>query len=251
MNLAEAARIVREATKDKSYQETPTGAELRRFLDWFRHEVGATERSVNDYESVLKELALAYADLEVSEFEVPAGTQLLRDLFARQWPHAAPNTRRKIRAYCVSFFDYLIEENRLISNPARAMRTPKVRGIERGLIAPKHKQRLLAGQSRMRDTLAVRLLFALALRKGELGAIQFKHFDLARRRLRVFGKGGTVFDVPVPRELCDDVERYMLGHDADEYLLFPEKRGPRIPGGPLETLWADRTKAMSSVALHR
>jgi hypothetical protein len=42
------------------------------------------------------------------------------------------------------------------------------------------------------------LLFRLALRKSELAAIQFKHFGHDRKRLRVYGKGGTIVPVPVP-----------------------------------------------------
>ena len=251
LQLAEAARIMREAVKDRTYQGTPLGQEVKRFLEYFRMEYGATRTSLRDYESILRMLALEFADLGLHDLEAPAGTQLLRDFRERRWGEAAPATRMKVRAVWVSFFDHMVEERRMATNPARPLRTPKRRGVSRGLIATADKQRLIAGQARTRDTLAVRLLFGLALRKSELGAVQFKHFDFARRRLRVFGKGGTVFDMPVPRDLIDDVERYLLGRDPEEFLLYPEKRGRRFLAQPVETIWEDRFKGMSEVALHR
>ena len=50
-----------------------------------------------------------------------------------------------------------------------------------------------------------------------------------------------------------DLERLILDEQPspDEYLVFPERLGPRAPGGPLEVLWADKRKPMSSTTLHR
>jgi integrase len=50
--------------------------------------------------------------------------------------------------------------------------------------------RLLAAQPRQRDRVALLLLFRLALRKGELTRVQFKHYD--GRNLTAFGNGGKV-----------------------------------------------------------
>lgn len=37
----------------------------------------------------------------------------------------------------------------------------------------------------------------------------------------------------------------------DEFLLFPEKIGPKFYGGPLATIWQDRLRPLSSTAMHR
>ena len=60
--------------------------------------------------------------------------------------------------------------------------------------------------------------------------------------------------MPVPTALLEDVERYALGRDPDEFLLFPEKttgrslRWNRLYEG---TVWEDRKSAKSPVAMHR
>jgi hypothetical protein len=46
LTLGEAARIIREAVKDKSYRKTPLGQLVGRYLRWFRNEYGATESTI-------------------------------------------------------------------------------------------------------------------------------------------------------------------------------------------------------------
>jgi hypothetical protein len=79
LTLGEAARIMREAVKDKSYRSTPVGLEVAHFIRWFRNEYGATAETLRDYEAILSKLALDHADLELTDFEPPAGTTRLRE----------------------------------------------------------------------------------------------------------------------------------------------------------------------------
>ena len=57
MTLGEAARIIREAVKDKSYRKTPLGQLGGRYLRWFRNEYGATDSTIRDYEAVLARMS--------------------------------------------------------------------------------------------------------------------------------------------------------------------------------------------------
>ena len=75
----EAARITREAVKDKSYRATPTGLEVAHFIRWFRNEYGATTETLRDYEAILAKLAIDHAGLELRDFEPPEGTTRLRE----------------------------------------------------------------------------------------------------------------------------------------------------------------------------
>ena len=49
LTLGEAARVIREAVKDKSYRTTPLGQLVGRYLPWFRNEYGATDSTIRDY----------------------------------------------------------------------------------------------------------------------------------------------------------------------------------------------------------
>jgi integrase len=100
------------------------------------------------------------------------------------------------------------------------------------------------------------LLFRLALRKSELAAIQFKHFGHDRKRLRIFGKGGTIVPVPVPDFIRHELAKYMALErpGPSDYLLYPQKRTGRSERWKREVegvIWEDRSRPLSSTATHR
>lgn len=247
LTLAGAAQMMREAVKDKSYRSTPLGLEVAHFMRWFRNEYGATTETLRDYESILAKLAIEHADLELADFEPPIGTTRLREFIDRRWGEATPRTRKKVRAVLMSFFKWAQAEFKIHGNPVVAIRSPRLRDVERDLFASDEVERVITSQPELRDRVALKLLFLMGLRKGELAAIRFRDFDLGRRRLRVHGKGGKIRHTPIPtEELRLEIAELSLGRDAGEHLLFPQKRGPK---GAL--LWEDRSKQLSGPALHR
>ena len=91
LTLGEAARIIREAVKDKSYRSTPLGQLVGRYLRWFRNEFGATESTLRDYEAVLARMSLTLADKEPIDVSVDD----LRDVIDL-WGERSPRTRQKV-----------------------------------------------------------------------------------------------------------------------------------------------------------
>jgi integrase/recombinase XerC len=248
--------------KDKSYRTTPLGREVGHFMRYLRNEFGATESTLRDYEAILSKLARHFPARELSEFEPPEGTQLLRELIDSVWGERTPRTRKKVRSVLMSFFRWANGEFKLRGNPVTPIRSPKLRDPERALLTTDDAVLLVESASELRDRVALMLLLTLALRKGELSRIQFKHFDLGRRRLRVVGKGGKIVDMPLPtEELRLAIEALILDRNPgpNEYLLYPQKRGPtKLPGehriskgAPIEVLWEDRLKPLDPGGMQR
>ncbi|MDQ3995275.1 MAG: tyrosine-type recombinase/integrase [Actinomycetota bacterium] len=238
--------------RDRSYRATPLGLEVARYYRWKKNEWGAREETLRDYEAILAKLALDHADLELSDFEPPVGTERLRDFIDNRWGERTGRTRAKVISVLRDFFAYQVREQRLHGNPALPISRPRKREVARGTFVPSDVVKLISAQPRARDRVALLLLFRLGLRKGELTRVQFKHYD--GRRLTVFGKGGKVRYLPiVDSELRLALERHILdrGPEPDEFLLYVEKIGPQFPGGPLATIWQDRCKPLSSTAMHR
>ena len=200
LTLGDAARIMREAVKDKSYRSTPVGLEVAHFIRWFRNEYGATTETLRDYEAILAKLAIDHADLELRDFEPPDGTTRLREFIDERWGEAAPRTRKKVRAVLMSFFKWAQAEFKLHGNPVVPIRSPRLRDVERELFSAEDVARIVESQPELRDRVALKLLFLMGLRKGELAATRYRDFDLGRRRLRVHGKGGKIRHTPIPTE---------------------------------------------------
>jgi hypothetical protein len=95
--LAEAARLVREAVRDKSYQLTPIGADAAGYLRAKRKRL--TDSSYRDYECCLDKLARHFLDLRIEDFEPPAGTERIEEFLDALWaPERRARTTRTSRS---------------------------------------------------------------------------------------------------------------------------------------------------------
>lgn len=70
LTLADAARMMREAMKDKGYRAFPLGQDAAGYLHAKRKRL--TEASYRDYEGSLDKFVRFFCDLELKDFEPPA-----------------------------------------------------------------------------------------------------------------------------------------------------------------------------------
>jgi site-specific recombinase XerD len=105
LTLANAARIIREAVKDKSYRATPLGLLVGRYLRWFRNEWGATATTIRDYEAILARMSLALADREPPDVTV----EDLRDVIDL-WADREARTRAKVTSVVRAFWAWAEEQ---------------------------------------------------------------------------------------------------------------------------------------------
>lgn len=237
LTLAQASRTLRDALKDKTYRATPLGLEAARYIRWKRSEWGATAETIRDYESVLARTCLFFSDLELRDFETPVGTERLRECWDHFWGDKAGRTRAKVRSVWVDFFDWACREARggdgepaIRGNPARALASPKRRGVKREPFGQGMVDRVIAAQAYLADRLGVILVLRYALRRAELADVRFRDFDFERRQLTVTGKGGKVRVLPIIEAAFwrdfGAVELELGGHDVvrDLFLICPRRR---------------------------
>jgi integrase/recombinase XerC len=228
LTVAEAARILREATRDKSYQVLPLGQEAAVYLRAKRKRL--TDSSYRDYESCLDKLARHFADLELEDLEPPRGTVLLEEFFDTKWGSSASRTYNKNLSIVRDFLKFQRLRGRMDRDPTEAIERARSRQVHRTTFTNDQRRAIIASQDELRDRIALRLLFDYGLRKGALQAIQFKHFDHQRRRLTVFTKGQKVRELPLPHiALWHDLEHHILDVEAQpsHYLMCRQKTIPR------------------------
>jgi integrase len=253
LTLAEATRIVREATRDKSYQLTPIGAEVAAYLRHKRKRL--TDASYRGYESSLDKLARHFADLELADFEPPVGTERLEEYLDHHWGSNPPGTYNVNHAITSDFFKWAAKTGRLHGNPMLLVERARKREVHRETFAADVRRRIIAEQESLRDRIALRLLFDYALRKGTLQKVQFKHFDYQRKRLTVFLKRGKVRELPIPdRDFWTDLERHILEVEAQphHYLMASSKVIPRgkTSRPPIVKRYPDKPMS-DSAGMHR
>lgn len=234
--LPEAARIVREAVRDKSYRAFPMGGEAGAYLRWKRGML--TTSSYRDYEAHLDKLAREFPDLEIGAFEPPIGTQRLEEFLDRLWGDAAPRTYNKNLSVCKDFFKWAVLKGKLHGDPTTPLVPHKKRGVHREVFNEDYILSIIANgpdpDNLRRDRICLRLLLIWGLRKGALRNVQFRHFDQGRKRLTIFTKGGKVYELQMSSDpdLWDDVAKHQLEIEADptHYLLPRHKTVMRFRG---------------------
>lgn len=225
LTLAEAARIMREAIRDKSYQLHPMGQEAAAYLRVKRKRL--TALSYRDWESSLDKFARYFPDLQIGDFEPPAGTSRLEEFLDSLWGDAAPSTYNRHLSVLRGFFKFQIIHGRMHGDPTLPIERARKSETHRTTFSDDDCRAIIACAAERRDRIALRLLLTYGLRRGALMAVRFQHFDHQRKQLTIFTKGGRVRNVPIPQPaFWMDLERHILDVDAEPaHFLMPRNRG--------------------------
>lgn len=226
LTLAAAAQTLRAAMKDKSYQATPLGTMVGRYLRWFHNEWGAAPQSVRDYEAILARMSLTLADRELIEVSIDD----LRDVIDL-WGNRSPQTRRKVTSVIRAFWAWCEDQGHIAISPAARIKRPRgERKIARTLPLDA-RPRLLVQAKSPRDRLGLYCLLVLGLRRAELQCIQIRDIDTQRGNLRVFGKGRKERLLPLRGPILAEAQLLMITDlpevgrrpRPNDYLLYPIK----------------------------
>lgn len=244
--IAEAAKILREAVQDKSYQSLPLGQDVAGYLRAKRKRL--TPGSSVAYEGTLHKLVLDFGHLTVEDFEPPDGAMMLERFLDDRWGRYTPGTYNVRRAHVSEFFKFWRKLGRLQGDPMLLVEPAKMRDVERTVYSDEQRTAILSSAIEQRDRVALRLLLDYGLRKGACRGIRFKDFDHQRREIMIFTKGQKIRSLPLPDpKLWEELEWLMLDMEMQphNWLMYLVKQIPRAG--------TRRYKAvqMSSTAMHR
>ena len=169
-------------------------------------------------------------------------THLRAFLASEQNTRPAASSQARTTAALKLFFRFLVEEERLLRDPALPLRTPKKREALPDVLTMGELERLLASTGRAeiwerhfhakpeRDRLLLALLAYAGLRRSELLGLDWDDVDLSRRLLRVRkAKGGRQRTIPIHPALVPlIVDYYEVRQPLVEQALFVGVQGGRL-----------------------
>lgn len=238
--LAEYARL-RELVKDMSYLNTPIGKLVATHLAELQFD-SYSDRTVDGRERILAKLAVDLAHLAAGDVT----HEQLKAFLSEHWRDAARNTKATNTSHVRAFFAWAEENGHIPADPARRLRTPRSQDTERVSHPQALVRALVAAQPSLRDRCGLLLLYWCALRRNELRMIQYRHIDLANRKLTVFGKGATVLEQNIPEPLALELERLMqlVAPDPEHFLLHPQRVGRygSYPAYSQDVIWQNPAK---------
>ena len=135
-----------------------------------------------------------------------------------------------------SFFNYLLDEEVVETNPAANISSPKSAQLLPKALDTDLVKRLLdfkpQGDIEIRDKAMVELLYSSGLRLSELCGLNMDSISIKERSCRVVGKGNKTRDLPVGEKAIQSLRDWLLvreniSSDANK-ALFLNKNGKRI-----------------------
>ena len=204
------------------------------FLNWLRIEKRSSQHTLDSYQRDLRHFS-SWLSTEHNQAIQQTSRQLAQDYIAQlhRTEKLAPTTLKRKLSAIRSFFNFLIKQQVISSNPTLELKAPKqasllpktldIETIERLLDAPASTPLAL------RDNAIMELLYSSGLRLSELTNTDMS--DLQDGSIRVTGKGKKTRFVPVGRKATDAITKWLdaRGHmQAHDDALFISNRGTRL-----------------------
>jgi integrase/recombinase XerC len=212
------------------------------FLRYLKIERNASELTIKSYSEDFGSL-LDYVRDRVGEVSSPAELQIaqLRGYVAylHECDYAKTTIARRL-ASLRSFFRYCQREGLVTSNPAKALRTPRVgRKLPHFLTIEQITQLLEAPPANevegIRDRALLETMYSAGLRVAELVGMNVDNWDRDANIVRVFGKGRKERIAPIGRHASKALSHWLDVREpapdakpADQAALFLNRFGTRL-----------------------
>jgi len=201
------------AAAESSGIEIAEAALLERFLDalWMEH--GLSDHTLAAYRSDLQGAAL-FLRRHAKTLHNAQRQDLLAYLTQRVKAGARPRSTARLLSSLRRFYQYLVREGRLQTDPSAEIDAPKLgRSLPKSLTEDEVESLLQAPDVKqflgLRDRAMLELLYASGLRVSELIGLPVSQLNLRQGVLRVVGKGNKERLVPLGEEAADWLERYL------------------------------------------
>lgn len=133
-----------------------------------------------------------------------------------------------------SFYNYLVDQELITTNPATIARSPKVKRRLPKVLDTDQAARLLdftpQNAKEKRDKAIIELLYGSGLRLMEVVGLSIEDLDLAAAFVTVLGKGNKQRQVPLGRLCIKALNEWLAEHPSitNTGALFPSKNGKPI-----------------------
>ena len=192
------------------------------------HTISSYKRDLTAFFSFLKEKYDSREEIQDHHVRGFVARERRRDLSARSIQRALSSIR--------SFFNYLLDEEVVETNPAANISSPKSAQLLPKALDTDLVKRLLdfkpQGDIEIRDKAMVELLYSSGLRLSELCSLNMDSISVKERSCRVVGKGNKTRDLPVGDKAIQSLRDWLLvrrniSGDTNK-ALFLNKNGKRI-----------------------
>ncbi len=187
---------------------------LKLFLDGLSVEKGLSKNTCLSYERDLRGYLRFLKSRNVVCMQAVTRREIMDHLLAERDRGLEPSSAARALVAIRMFHRFLLQEGEVQENVTDALESPKLwKHLPEVLSAAEVERLLKTPNSRrlqgLRDLALLELLYASGLRASEASTLRVSQVDLDNGTLRVLGKGSKERVVPVGRQACQALKRYL------------------------------------------
>ena len=219
--------------------------EIQSFLNHLSIEKGFSENTTEAYSNDLHQMAKFVEELAVGQEYEPRWSAVDRNLVInyildlKERNYAPATVARKVAA-AKSFFNFLVAEGTLESDPTENLSSPKVGKPLPKPLSAAEVDALLGEPARIsspeakRDRAMLELVYGGGMRVSELVSMNLSDLNLRAGFVRCFGKGAKERIIPIHQSAIQALKEYieearpLLLRNRGEEALFLNRRGERL-----------------------
>ncbi|MFT3701015.1 MAG: tyrosine-type recombinase/integrase [Agriterribacter sp.] len=212
---------------------------VQTFLNYIQFEKRYSPHTATAYKEDLQQ----FFEYLTSQYNAPA-LQEITSSFIRSWlaellkkGQTAKTVNRKISTL-KAFFKFQLKSGLLTSTPMTTIVSPKtgkrlpVFVEETDIKTLFNHVEFAEGFKGFTEHLIMSLLYTTGIRLTELITIEENRVDAGSRTLKVLGKGNKERIIPLAKEMCDDIQRYINAKkdiaNADKTYLLVNTKGKQL-----------------------
>ena len=192
------------------------------------HTINSYKRDLSSFFSFLKEKKDSWEEIQDHQVREFIASERRRGL--------NPRSLQRMLSSIRSFFNYLLDEEIIDTNPATDISSPKSAQLLPKALDTDLVKRLLdfkpQGDLEIRDKAMFELLYSSGLRLSELCSLDLGGIFIKERSCRVVGKGNKTRDLPIGEKAIQGLRDWLLvrkkiSADSNK-ALFLNKNGKRL-----------------------
>ena len=192
------------------------------------HTINSYKRDLSTFFSFLKEKKDSWEEIQDHQVREFIASERRRGL--------NPRSLQRMLSSIRSFFNYLLDEEIIDTNPATDISSPKSAQLLPKALDTDLVKRLLdfkpQGDLEIRDKAMFELLYSSGLRLSELCSLDLSGISIKERSCRVVGKGNKTRDLPIGEKAIQGLRDWLLvrkkiSADSNK-ALFLNKNGKRL-----------------------
>jgi integrase/recombinase XerD len=212
---------------------------IQEFIDYLGHEKGLATNTLESYSRDLKQYyGFLSGDSTASLENASQSTIVAYLMYLRKQGKATATIARRLAAL-KAFYQFLVKENYVSSDPTGDLSSPKLERKLPKVLTVSEVERLLnqpdlSTPAGKRDKAMLELLYATGIRVSELVNLNILDVDLREGFVRCMGKGSKERVVPMGDIAVSALRAYLEGArsrlvaDAKEKALFVNHHGRRL-----------------------